>query len=478
MEETLETEPLKEKAFTSIECLPIDVWLLLPSFLYWKEWNHFLYSIQQSKQLITSQSADFAQNLKRRGIILKLNKQFSMQYYIDATFRSFIAEQVVMNITKQVSLTYEFTSAVADVSVLQGVSSIKFAFCKQLTNISSITSLKHLILYGNCDIENLSALKQLQTLDITSNDQLCEAPDIFGSISSLCLSRCNNLDNIAALGKNTNSLDLSKCIQINQVNHLGNVRILNLSGCISVTDVSSLGNVHRLDISYCSRVENVGNLGKVPYLIMRSCRLISDVTRLGQGNYFVDLSYCPGVTDVSSLASVHTVILQHCTGITNVNCLKKVYELDLTSCEQVSDVSELGYVHTLTLTKCHRIIDISKLGKANYYLDLRQCHGISDVSSLKDVYDLNLSYSTLIENIRGKLTNVKKLNISGNNYIRDVSSLKSVEVLDISFCRNISCVSMLPNLKVLIMYGCQNIFDLNELGKDVVIRAASRPNRK
>ena len=140
-------------------------------------------------------------------------------------------------------------------------------------------------------------------------------------------------------------------------------------------------------------------------------------------------------------------------------------------------MNNLGNVHTLILTKCHKITDISGLGKKNYYLDLRQCHNVYDVSSLTNVHTLNLSYSTMVETIYGMLTNVKSLNISGNNYINDVSSLENVEVLDISYCKNILYVGMLKKLRLLIMYGCHFIQDLNELPPHVMIKTGSHHRR-
>ena len=60
-------------------------------------------------------------------------------------------------------------------------------------------------------------------------------------------------------------------------------------------------------------------------------------------------SGCRGLTDVSSLGSIHTLYLSHCQGVTDVSSLGGVYSLDLSYCYGVTDVSSLGSVHRLNI---------------------------------------------------------------------------------------------------------------------------------
>jgi hypothetical protein len=43
----------------------------------------------------------------------------------------------------------------------------------------------------------------------------------------------------------------------------------------------------------------------------------------------LDLSGCPGVTDVSALGSVHTLVLRHCPRVKDVSMLGNVKRLTL-----------------------------------------------------------------------------------------------------------------------------------------------------
>lgn len=453
---------------TYLESLPVEVWRLIRPFVFWKEWNGFVNLTKVFR------------SLKFHTLILKLNKVYSMEYYMEETFRKLIQEKI-HSTNKQLHLVYEFNPNVYDVTPLKDSYSIKFSYCPNLQNINQLEKVSKLSFCG-CQLEeqkpHLNKLKNLLSLEFSYNMTLA-AEDIqeLGNIPTLKVSSCS-LSDISSLGKeNQKNLDLSKCLEITNVSNLSNLDRLNLSGCIGIQDISSLAKIHYLDLSYCTQITDVSCLGKVHTLNLTGCANLSQISGLGEGNYSINLSYCRLITNVSNLSTVTKLNLAHCIRITDVSMLGNCFELNLTACEEISDVNNLGNVHTLILTKCHKITDISGLGKKNYYLDLRQCHNVYDVSSLTNVHTLNLSYSTMVETIYGMLTNVKSLNISGNNYINDVSSLENVEVLDISYCKNILYVGMLKKLRLLIMYGCHFIQDLNELPPHVMIKTGSHHRR-
>ena len=114
---------------------------------------------------------------------------------------------------------------------------------------------------------------------------------------------------------------------------------LSLYGCSGVTDVSALGNVHTLIINDCHGVTDVSALGKVHTLY---------------------LSRCSGVTDVSALGKVHTLYLIGCSGVTDVSALGNVHTLTLWKCSGITDASALGKVHTLTLYGCNGLFVVRR----------------------------------------------------------------------------------------------------------------------
>ena len=75
-------------------------------------------------------------------------------------------------------------------------------------------------------------------------------------------------------------LDLSWCLNIEDVSSLGNVHTLNLRLCDNIEDVSALGKVHNLNLSLCKNIKDVSALGNVHNLNLRLCNNIEDISKL------------------------------------------------------------------------------------------------------------------------------------------------------------------------------------------------------
>jgi hypothetical protein len=147
-------------------------------------------------------------------------------------------------------------------------------------------------------------------------------------------------------------------------------------GIKNIKEISDLGhmydilinkknNTYYLRLSFCKNINDVSMLGNVYYLVLSFSKNINDVSMLGNV-YKLVLSGCKKVNDVSMLGNVYTLDLWGCENIHNVSTLGNIYKLDL-SHTNISDVSELGNVHTLYLWDCDNINDVSMLKNKKLY---------------------------------------------------------------------------------------------------------------
>jgi hypothetical protein len=96
--------------------------------------------------------------------------------------------------------------------------------------------------------------------------------------------------------------------------------------------------------------------------------------------------------DVIALGGVRTLNLSYCKGVVNVSTLGQVYDLNLTCCKIV-DVS-VGGVHTLKLSDCEGIVDVNIYGK-NMFVYTNMHHIFS---FFHDVYTANIYYHKIAGN--------------------------------------------------------------------------------
>jgi len=121
----------------------------------------------------------------KKYIHYKLNKEYSLLYYDDISFRNRVLSEI-FNPYKQLHL---------DLSE-----------CNQITDVSAL-----------------------------------------GKTHTLLLMHCDKIKDVSPLGK-VHNLDLSYCDNIEDVSALGNVSNLNLHGCLKIKDVSALSKVHTLTL--------------------------------------------------------------------------------------------------------------------------------------------------------------------------------------------------------------------------------------
>jgi len=271
--ENNEKEASIENGKTNLTHLPIDVLRLVIGFAGIRH-TFGSWGLRPHMSLTVTNRYFYSM---RRHLYLRLNKRYSLKYYEDQQFRSYVHSRLE-NPSTQLSLDLSKCYKITDVSALSGVHALNLRECYKITDVS--------------------ALSGVHTLD---------------------LRECSNITDVSALG-GVHTLNLSYCHYITDVSALGGVRTLTLSECRNITDVSALGGVHTLDLRFCRNITDVSALGGVHTLDLRGCRNITDVSALG-GVHTLYLSDCRNITDVSALGGVHTLYLRGCDNITDVSAL-------------------------------------------------------------------------------------------------------------------------------------------------------------
>jgi hypothetical protein len=146
----------------------------------------------------------------------------------------------------------------------------------------------------------------------------------------------------------------------------------------------------------------------------------------------------------------------------DLTLLSKVHSLSSPGCS-ISDVSSFSQIKILNLSYCDRIKDVRPLGNA-LSLDLSHCKRIGGFSALKNVKYLNLSgCQQLTNDDLHSFTNTRYLNISCCPLITDIAPLKDVSILYLYDCYNLADIRPLGGQKELNIAYCSKINDLSSL---------------
>ncbi len=147
----------------------------------------------------------------------------------------------------------------------------------------------------------------------------------------------------------------------------------------SIQDATQLLNLYELTLSHIPiPFEVLGAITNVSLLILDALPdyqslpffsnieeiIVKDFIRLVDVQGLCDtprvtLSYCPALTDISSLAACTDVTIKSCPNISDLAGLSKVKRIYLAYCSSITDVSPLGCVDDVTIVECSRISDIS-----------------------------------------------------------------------------------------------------------------------
>jgi hypothetical protein len=126
----------------------------------------------------------------------------------------------------------------------------------------------------------------------------------------------------------------------------------------------------------------------------------------------LQLSNYNKLTEVFSLAGLSKLILRGCPSITKVDCLQHLTFLEFHYCQGLSDVSKLGKVKTLILSDCFHITTIATLTD-NEKLTILGCTSIN--RNTIDFRKIRYLYTDLLQKYEEttNLPNCYSLNLSG-----------------------------------------------------------------
>jgi hypothetical protein len=250
-----------------------------------------------------------------------------------------------------------------------------------------------------------------------------------------------------------NKLNFNNRMEITEVEHLINVKILDLSGCGGIKDFSPLGfgTIDELIIKDLDEIFGIQYLHSIPTIDFGSSKISqSDINYLATVKNLTNTNN-QNITSVEFLNNKAGIVdFSFCMNITNVSYLRNLKKLTLKNCLGIVDVSQLGNIPELDLSYCTNIEDVSGLINVRV-LYLRGCKKVKDVSRLGNIDTLYLSCCCLITDVN-KLGFVRKLVLYGCDGIIDVSHLTSVKILNLQNCKNISDISMLINIVPTLLY--------------------------
>ena len=307
-------------------------------------------------------------------------------------------------------------SHVCDLRPLKNVRELNVSFCRLITDVSTLTTLRKLNISGNLNEMSLANLVNLVEVN------LCCSPGVKDDHLLPKLEAIKQTHRAIMGSEEYGQHNFRKFV----MNH-GQLRDLEFLQ----------GPVQRVELVKSKfPLEQLHMLSNVKHVSLMSTD-VSNVSCLANVHY-LDLSSCKNVTNVSALGGVHTLNLRKCYHITDVSALGNVHNLNLSSVgnHMLTDFSALTNVHTLNLERTH-ISDASALGNT-YHLNMRCCQ-VEDVSALSNVYHLNLCENRMVSDV-SCLKNVHELFLDHCERIESVAMMKNMKTLSVNYCENLSCV--------------------------------------
>lgn len=270
----------------------------------------------------------------------------------------------------------------------------------------------------------------------------------FGNISKLNLSN-NSISNIDILQNLTNLTELNlsnnNISDINSLQNLTNLTELDLSNNI-ISDISSLP-----DAQYTKLV-----LSSNPIEIFPNCSINSAETYFDNCNLEND-----DVLKIYEMIPNYLVLSLKNNNITDLSCINYDYyerkRMNLSGNRNI-DLSTIPNVGELILSDCN-ITNVEKIAEKFLGNSLNLSNNqIEDIRPLQvlDLYKLNISYTNLKD--ISCLTNIKYLDVSGNEEIIGLNGLTNLTSLEINDCNlnNTTLNNSIENLTSLELLSINN----------------------
>jgi hypothetical protein len=346
--------------FSSLQQIPVDVIHYTREYINYKEWHQFLNS---------SKCLNF---LKRQTLYMSLTSNYSFLFMKDTAFRENVLT-LVAHPFDQLKITITCTSYPLMYDGLSNLHTLVFFVYLGSIDLSRISSINCLQCRECRTLENVSSVFQpssnIHSVDFSFSRQINDSyfesllTDIEqmqnqNSVKSLNLSHCYQIQNISSF-QHLRKLVLQNCDHVSDVSSLSEAEYLDLTNCHRISDVSVLNRCQTLILDGCLGVRDVNMLGNVHHLSLKNCHGISDISGLGKGNYYVDLTNCRNIENISSLQDIMRLVIDGCSKVKAVDHLRKVISLSMKGCPLVEDIIQLITSHSilyLNIVSCQPVL--------------------------------------------------------------------------------------------------------------------------
>jgi hypothetical protein len=287
----------------------------------------------------------------------------------------FSAENVEKLFVNRFHISMNSNSYWTEFPKLLNVHSMKIDGFSNLSNISSLSTLKILVLRSCQYVKDVSCLKSLEHLTL-SDCRNVEDVSMLGDIRYLDISQCERIEDITGLTNNYSlriasqtSVKLKTNATVMRVTEIlargldyrifekisfPNLKYFGISmPFTSPKDIShqiSFKNLYSLSICSCPQLVSSTYLAHIPILNFAACENLEDISDLGETrNKYVSLAVCPKIRDFSSLKNIPKVHLGNCPGFTKASDVSNVHQLTIQDCRNFHDVKNLENVYHLIL---------------------------------------------------------------------------------------------------------------------------------
>ncbi len=387
----------------TMDSIPQDIFQLIRTFLSNDDYHYFLNS---SKILF--------EDLKRKTIFFKLNRERSYLYAMNKEFQDVLLSKVE-----------------------DGWNQICI-YCNDVSKDTVLSSkdipidLPIYKVYGENATLPFHLWNKFQSIDCKfSSEGASEIPP-FPNVKDLHL-RINPSERgyLGTVNVDTSIIDLRTFshlssltishLKVKDITPLKDIPVLSLSYCGEVTDFSALSNQRELTLSQCLRLTDVSSFRSVRKLSLNACPSVSDVSPL-KGIYDLTLHSCSNIKDISCLGNHHRLSLAGVNNSSGFDVLLHIPHVILIWCD-IEDVSVLRFAKSVTLLHCNLINSISPLKNVKTVSLMNSGKsGLTDLGEVPDLYKDEYKFNDDPSNSISSLHN-KRLSLTERSLPLSITSL-------------------------------------------------------
>ena len=419
----------------SLSYLPFDIIKILLLYIY-----------LETRMILFNTNKHYMK-YKHTHFYYSLNQQISIDYYMN---RKGMRDTINMNVndpSKQISLYFNNTSYLNDISVLAGVHKLSLINCSKIADVTPLSNVSILDLSyskGFSDISTLGSVQHLSLIDC-GRDKIQDLSSLTNNtkltISDLRRVKyypenywgtCQELDfsNFNIANKTFNTADFF--LQCSRTNI---VRLTNMSDLRSICD----WNNQQLFLSHNSDLQNISELKQgMVILVIKHCNALLNVYNILDVQTVL-ISQCHALLKLRNFSNIKTLVVHYCVGLMSLINIKNVERLELTSLILFNELVDIINVRSIEL-KDLNLVDLSALG-----------HPDANVQVLK-LENLKLLTSDGIS----QLGRIPEIHLDKCPLIDNISALKTCTVLSILNLPKVVDVSSLGNLNTLTLHSPHN----------------------